>query len=326
MTPLGIATQSMTVEVWASPGEPPQVDVQHESCFGENDGTAMLINDAETWQYIAWSNGAEWNQISGLAPGNYGYLAKDIYGCSYEGEISIQPAEEIVVILFTSNVLCHGDSTGMAMLAAFGGSQPHTIDWGGNLPDALHAGNYTVSVTDAAGCTVVESFDINEPDAITLTLQLTHIESEGAAGSATALVSGGTPPFTYSWDGMSTTGPTAWSLTPGVHSLTVKDSNECTFEVQFEILNTTLVRGNVKFNACIIAPNPVRDRFSILQCNLPDVFSYSIFDATGALKVQQFHHPASQAVDAQSLGPGLYFMRMELPGGLGNTTFVKLED
>ncbi len=103
------------------------------------------------------------------------------------------------------NVLCNGASTGSIDLTVTGGTVAYTYMWSnGEHDDAktllgLVAGTYTVTVTDANGCTKTTSATITEPTVITLTATPTNSTCGFANGSINLTVSGGVAPYTYVW-------------------------------------------------------------------------------------------------------------------------------
>jgi hypothetical protein len=91
----------------------------------------------------------------------------------------------------------------------------------------LAPGNYDVNVTDANGCTEMASVTITEPTPLEVECIVTTASSPGASdGSATALVTGGTPPYTYLWSTGETT-HTIDNLAVGIYTVTVTDANGC---------------------------------------------------------------------------------------------------
>src|SRR5690606_5948486 len=107
------------------------------------------------------------------------------------------------------------------------------------------AGTYTVTVTDAKGCTGTKSFTIAQPTALTATTSSTNVSCNGGTnGTATVNVSGGTPAYTYSWAPSGGTNATATGLAVGTYTCTITDANACIITRTFTItqptaLNTT---------------------------------------------------------------------------------------
>ena len=71
-------------------------------------------------------------------------------------------------------------------------------------PTDLFAGMYSVTVTDDGGCSQVftDIEEVTEPDALSLTENITHVDCNGEATGAISInVSGGTPNYSYNWTG-----------------------------------------------------------------------------------------------------------------------------
>ncbi|MEW6470277.1 MAG: T9SS type A sorting domain-containing protein [Bacteroidota bacterium] len=131
-------------------------------------------------------------------------------------------------------ILCFGQCTGSA--TAFGtGSPPFTYSW---MPSnqttqtatGLCAGTYSVMVVNGSGCTGFGSVTITQPSQIFIAVGGTQNTSCTACnGSLTANVTGGTPPYSYSWtSNPSQSTATATGLCGGVYYVTVTDANGCT--------------------------------------------------------------------------------------------------
>ena len=134
------------------------------------------------------------------------------------------------------------------------GTLPITYLWSNGStaedPTDLSAGIYSVTVTDANGCTTRDSITITQPTAITTAI--TTIKATCAAGardgSATATISGGTTPYHLEWSNGTTTDSTISNLSAGYYSLAVKDANACA------VLDTF----SVHCDGCFVFPNPAQ--------------------------------------------------------------------
>lgn len=141
---------------------------------------------------------------------------------------------------------CGSGCTGTAMVNVTGGNAPYTYLWSNgstsqNL-NSLCAGTYTVTVTDASGC----SMDAQTTVALTgsnLSVQVTVINEtcQGACdGSISATISGGTAPYTILWSNGSTNQNTI-DLCPNTYTIQVSDGNGCTGNAQGIVLPGTAV-------------------------------------------------------------------------------------
>src|SRR5690606_20161457 len=133
-----------------------------------------------------------------------------------------------------TNVACNGSSNGTATVTVSGGIAPYTYSWsptGGTSATAtgLSAGTYEVTVTDANGCILTETFTITETDVININLQETSFNmcSTCNDSNVVATITGGTAPYTYYWnDGVTTKDRS--DLLNGTYTLTVTDAAGCT--------------------------------------------------------------------------------------------------
>ncbi|MCO5259825.1 MAG: gliding motility-associated C-terminal domain-containing protein, partial [Crocinitomicaceae bacterium] len=136
---------------------------------------------------------------------------------------------------------------GTATASVTGGTAPYNYSWNTTpvqtvqTASNLSAGNYTVTVTDDAGCITTESVTINSaPNAPTVTITSTDIDCSGTLGTATASVTGGTAPYNYSWNTTpAQTTPTATGLSAGTYTVTVTDNAGCSAIEQVVVMNPT---------------------------------------------------------------------------------------
>src|SRR5678815_358662 len=110
----------------------------------------------------------------------------------------------------------------------------YSYNWlpaGGNAATAngLTAGTYTVTVTDANGCTTQASTTISEPPELTATATSTDAMCNGGNdGSASVTAFDGTPGYNYLWSPSGGSSAVANMLTAGTYSVTITDANGCT--------------------------------------------------------------------------------------------------
>ncbi|WP_235295608.1 SprB repeat-containing protein, partial [Portibacter lacus] len=158
---------------------------------------------------------------------------------------------------FTNSILCTGAATGSIAVEASGGTAPYTYDWDNDIYDGLTdledliAGTYTVTVTDAIGCTLVESIEVTEVDeALDVVLgpenPVICIDGEIVIY---ATVTGGTTPYTYAWNTTNFADDSIRVSTAGTYSVTVTDANGCSDVESIEL--------NVITNPEIDNPGPL---------------------------------------------------------------------
>jgi uncharacterized delta-60 repeat protein len=129
-------------------------------------------------------------------------------------------------------VSCSGGSNGEINLTPSGGTAPYTFLWsdGPATEDraALTGGTYSVTISDANGCTTTASETLTIPvSAISATTVVTHVSCfSGSDGAIDLTADGGTLPYTFDWDGGNTTEDIT-ALAAGTYAVTIGDANGC---------------------------------------------------------------------------------------------------
>ncbi len=209
-------------------------------CFGASTGAINITAAGGTGAYTYdWSDIAGINDTedrTGLAAGTYTVMATDANGCTVTASATItQPATGLTVAIDpVTNVACFGAASGSATAAAVGGTGLVTYVWSdaqtNDIAINLAAGTYTVTATDANGCTTAASVTITQPAAaLSATISTTaNATCSGLPiGSATVSTNGGTGTVTYLWSN-GQTAATAINLGAGTYTVTATDANGCT--------------------------------------------------------------------------------------------------
>jgi hypothetical protein len=215
-------------------------------CNGNSTGSIDLTVSGGTGAYTySWTGGATTQDRSGLAAGTYTVTVTDANACTQTLSATITEPATIVLTETHVNVLCNGASTGSIDLTVSGGVSPYTYSWTGGATtqdrSGLGVGTYTVTVTDANGCTKTLSATITETSPLVLTE--THVDvlcNGSATGSIDLSVSGGSSPYTYSWTGGATTQDRS-GLASGTYTVTLTDANNCTKSLSTTITEPTIV-------------------------------------------------------------------------------------
>ncbi len=184
--------------------------------------------------------------ITGLCAGTYTCVVTDANGCTQTTTVTIVQPTQVSVATASNNVQCNGQCNGSASALGGGGSPPYTYQWmpGGQTTTSitgLCAGTYTVTVTDANGCSVTNTITITQPQPILPNLNTTNVQCNGGCtGASAANPSGGTAPYTYLWMPGNITTQSVTGLCVGSYTLTIADANGCTAQ---QIINITQPSG-----------------------------------------------------------------------------------
>jgi PKD repeat protein len=209
-----------------------QIDKTDASCFGAANGSATATASGGTGGFIyAWSNGDTGPSATGLMAGTYTVTVMDASGCMQEASVTVSQPTAVVASISSVNVSC--TELGSATVSATGGTGSITFEWGNGSTDAtigdLLAGTYTVTATDANGCTGTASVTITGalgPNA-SINIEQAVTASQPNGGELSVTITAGTAPFAIEWSNGETTASID-SLGSGEYSVTVTDANGCT--------------------------------------------------------------------------------------------------
>ncbi len=256
--PLGAATSSIanlaagTYTVFITDGnncstpynytiaDPPAILVQQThtdlTCNAICNGTAFVSASGGTAPYsYSWSSvpSDTLANVGNLCAGTYTVFVRDARLCSQTATVTVNQPSAIVGNLVKNNSKCFGQCNGNAKVTPSGGTGPYTYTWVGIVSNAdsvsgLCAGNYAVNIVDASGCFITVPVTIAEPGLLNGNISASNISCNGSCdGSATALTTGGTPPYTYLWSPGNTTATGISGLCAGTYVVTINDSNNC---------------------------------------------------------------------------------------------------
>lgn len=222
----------------------------HSNCFNTPNGSASVLNPNPNYSYV-WQNIQAIGTVAdsgttayNLAGGTYQLLTYygdsagyylDYLGCTdTSAPFTINQPLQITPLYNIDHIDCFDDNDGrISITNIFGGlgnfSAGHfDVLWNPNMStnntiNNLIAGTYTVSITDTAGCELVDTVIINEPDPLTTDIAVTDVICNGdPTGTAVVTPVGGTAPYTEGWNGEN---PNA--LAVGVYPVTITDANGC---------------------------------------------------------------------------------------------------
>ncbi len=213
-----------------------ELNASYETCDGSCDGIISVnaSGGAAPYTYL-WSTGDDSIEIDSACAGIYMVTVTDNNGCSSVGSIELEVSPDGIVLMTSStDVACNGGNDGTAHVDVTTGTAPFEIVWNtippqtGEDATGLPAGTYTVTATDANGCSSTGSVTINEPTVIEITLDsLSNSDCDADNGSINISVIGGTPDYTYLWSNNATSQDIE-NLEAGDYFVTVTDANACT--------------------------------------------------------------------------------------------------
>ncbi|MFN5147817.1 MAG: T9SS type A sorting domain-containing protein, partial [Flavobacteriia bacterium] len=206
------------------------------TCNGASNGSIDVTAVGSSPIAYSWSNGAATEDISNVMAGTYTLTATNGCGSTTSTFTISQPAA-LSVTLNGSNyngygVSCFGSTDGSVDATANGGVAGYSYSWdnGSSSEDlsGLGAGSYSVTVTDANGCTATDGVVLVEPTKVNISATNTAILCNGQTSDVTVLTSGGVTPYSVDDAG-------SYTVPAGSYTYDVVDANGCSASTTIDI-------------------------------------------------------------------------------------------
>ncbi len=211
---------------------------------GSNAGIDITATGGTGAYTYSWTGptgfaGSTDEDLTGLTiGGTYSVEVTDANGCketkSFEVVVVIDPISisDVEVSDFNGfGVKCNGDCTG-TVSAKVVANPPWEVFLNGDkitLPySGLCAGSYTLKIVDNEGLTTQATFEITEPDELSVSAdEINCTDSGKEEGSVSVIVNGGISPFKYYWGKGFDDSAEITDLPKGKYSVEVTDANGC---------------------------------------------------------------------------------------------------
>ena len=202
------AAQSCSVTFTVNVSQPAAVSVvatpTGAGCNGGSNGSINTTVTGGTSPYTYdWGGAVTTPNRTGLVAGTYTVTVTDSKGCTGTGTATVTQAAAIIASTTTTNTTC-GASTGSVTLTVSNGTAPYHFVWSNGATtqnlSSLAGNTYTVTITDAGGCTITASGTVTQTGAPTVTATPVQITCNNANnGQVNITVTGGNPTYTYTW-------------------------------------------------------------------------------------------------------------------------------
>ena len=232
-----------------------EVAVQTTAATDQGGGSAVALPTGGTPPYTYdWSNGASDSLITDLPVGFYTLNLTDANGCPVFTTFTITAAAcDLAVTLDLTPDGCAGSGVGEATVSVTGAQGPFTVRYStgdSTLTAAgLSAGSYSVQVVDSAFCSVDLDFEITQVGTFTAVPTIVGESCAGADGSISVAISGGTAPFTLTFDGAAAADTSFTELTAGDYPLIITDAEGCTVSLSLTVPDACDPTGCIDFIA-----------------------------------------------------------------------------
>ncbi len=289
------------------------------SCTAATGSIDVTVSGGTNPITTIWTHGPQTEDLSGLAVGSYTLNVSDANGCTATITVAIQSvAATVTVTGTTTDVNCNNGNNGAINVSVSGATAPVTYAWGDNGVTTedrsnLVAGTYSVTATDANGCTSSASFTLANPTALTATASKTDVTCSGTLGSIDVTATGGTGTTTYNWGG-GIVSEDRTGLSAGTYTVTVTDSKGCTATA----------------SATIAQPSTVSIVGSVTDVNCKGgtdgSATVSVVGGSGTSTITWNTNPVQIGVTATNLAAGTYNVLVEDANGCSASATVTVSE
>jgi len=197
----------------------------------------IIYPDASTFTLTTNAASFTFNELSG---GTYSIVVQDTSGCFFTTESAILANNTFTISGVTTGTTCSGDNGTIYVSKSDGGISPfdYSLDNIQNIIDTtatgvtftnVSAGQHTISVVDASGCTQTQQIFVETSVPLIYNLYATSCGT-GSSGTITTFISDGVPPFEFTWSENVPNNPQTikvTGLTAGTYSVGIIDSSGC---------------------------------------------------------------------------------------------------
>jgi large repetitive protein len=314
---------SESIEIYLPEPDTLALTVSHTDipCKDLHNGSASVRVSGGVLPYAyKWSNGETSPAIDKLAPGEYWIEVTDKHGCISRQSVTITEPGLLSVSFQPKLISEHNVCDGSLKTVVSGGTAPFSYAWSGvsstaDAVSSLCAGEYSVTVTDAHGCSANQKITLSNPPALRLSLEVQDsIKCNGnVQGVLVATAQGGIPfvsgkKYRYTWKkknnrGLFETMPAyvdsmATDLATGTYACNITDAN-----------GISLHQDSV-----ILLPEPTELQLVVQQTNIgcsgADEGSATVIPSGGSLPYSYAWSTGDKTATVRNLSAGPYIVRV----------------
>jgi len=306
-------------------------DVIDATCNGVEDGEATAVASGGVGGFsYTWSTGQRDSLAASLEAGVYNVTVLDANQCSIEGSVTIgQPDVTSIEVTDVVDARCFGEPSGQVSVAGIGGNPPYAFSLDGlsfqpeNTFVNLPAGDYTIVLTDALGCSEAVTVEVGQPAPLIVDAGADQTIKLGFETRLRAIPND--PGVSYQWsppDALSCIdcpNPVASPLAPTPYTVTVVDQRGCS-TMDSLLVDVLLDRPVYIPNAFSPNGDGLNDYFTLFSGPAAEqILSLRIFDRWGELIFEGENIPLNEESAAwdgtfrgQKLGSGVFVFVAEV--------------
>lgn len=265
------------------------------ACYNQSSGQVSVTATGGTGAYTyQWNTNDTTPTVTGLSAGNYFVLVNDDKNCKVSGSVQIQGPDQLLINdLSVQNPICFGANNGEIKIEVSGGKAPYNIVWSNGVTGlnntSIPSGVYTVTVTDANGCSIFRNYTLTDPAQLTVDLGKDITLCSGDSQIYNVAIAD--PNATYEWKNQSgtviSTNPSITLSNAGTYTVLVTDSKGCTatdsviIKNSSEVLNPQLMLTTHAYReATVVLVNTSPTQPETVEWVIPDSPDIQIINKT----------------------------------------------
>ena len=272
--------------------------ISDAACGAANGAINLTTSGGISPYSFSWSNGATTEDLSGLSAGYYVITLSDANGCTRYNTYGVfNPGAPTINNIDITYVTCYGDSDGGIAITVSGGNTPYTYLWSndstGQSISNVAGGNYSITVTDASSCVVINpQINVYEPELISTDSTVTNVSCNGLSDGVIDInVNGGNGSNVFVWSNSETSNINS-NLASGTYYFTVTDTKGCTYN------DSAVVSEPDALTAILVATNNL--------CNADSTGSVDLTAIGGVSPYTYVWDNSSNSEDLNAISAGTY--------------------
>lgn len=269
------------------------------SCSTSADGAAYITVAGGTTPYsYSWSNSTSNEDLTGVGGGTFDVTVTDSKQCAATAQAVVNANAAILVTIDSiEDVTCASGNDGEVYITAAGGTSPYSYTWSNSTVNedlmGAAAGNYSVIVNDANGCSTTVTATIADGYALNAVVDSTDDVAcnGGSTGAVYITPTNGLSPYVYSWSNSANTQDIT-GLMAGTYTLTLTDANGCSYNG----LSATVTQATA-----IVITSVVTD-----QVGTPNNGAVNVTISGGTSPYTSVWSNAAQTEDLTAVAAGVY--------------------
>lgn len=304
----------------ATLSEPAEIKVAsgilNVTCHGDANGVISVNASGGTGAKSFSLDGTNY-QSSGafqnLTGGNYTIYVKDAKGCVVTKAVTVIEPAPLSASAIVSDVTCAGGNNGSVNLTVNGGVSGYTYNWNDRFTtqdlSGVSAGDYTVTVQDANGCSISATYIVSQP-AMPLIVNGTITPSSGSNGVVDITITGGTSPYSFNWSN-GATDEDITGLAPGTYTVEVTDYFGCVTSNSFTVGDLTGI-GDFSASAAAIRmyPNPASS-FVVIETENATIQHIDVLNMLGQLVYATTGSDFKMTIPTDMMEEGVYIVKIK---------------